>query len=216
MVTSEDEQVKIITKYFQDLFSSTGRPDVVEPAPMDPPFVTEEIETAAKKLKNNKATGSDGVHAEQIKYGTNELYQQIANLLNKTCETGEYPEEIRRRILTPLAKPPKKDERVNVRPIILLSVLRKMITISLIDSWERPKTHIPPSQAAYQSGRSTTERVFTLKILAEKAITSENHDIFILMLDMSKAFDTVNRSKHTNIWRTAHDVSTDKRYQYKC
>ena len=198
---------------------------MVEPAPMDPPFVTEEIETAAKKLKNNKATGSDGVHAELIKYGTNELYQQIANLLHKTCETGEYPQEIRRGILTPLAKPPKKDERVNVRPIILLSVFRKMITIGLIDRcWERLKTHIPPSQAAYQSGRSTTEQVFTLKILAKKAITSENYDIFILMLDMSKAFDTVNRLKltyadpiqYTNTWRTAHDVSADKRYHYKC
>ena len=133
MVNSEDEQVEMITKYFQDLFSSTDRLDVVEPAPMDPSFVTEEIETAAKKQKNNKATDSDGVYAELIKYGTNELYQQITNLLNKTCETGEYPEEIRRGILTPLAKPPKNDERVNVRPIILLSVLRIIITIILID-----------------------------------------------------------------------------------
>ena len=48
---------------------------------------------------------------------------------------------------------------------------------------------------AYQSGRSTTEQVFAVKILAEKTITSENYDIFILMLDMSKAFDTVNRNK---------------------
>ena len=48
-----------------------------------------------------------GVHTELIKYGRNGLYQQIANLLNKT---GEYPEEIRIGILTPLAKPPKKDE----------------------------------------------------------------------------------------------------------
>ena len=34
-----------------------------------------------------------------------------------------------------------------------------------------------------------------MMILAEKAITSENYDIFILFLDMSKAFDTVNGSK---------------------
>ena len=66
-------------------------------------------------------------------------------------------------------------------------------------------THIPPSQAAYQSGHSTTEQVFTLKILAEKAITSENYDIFILMLDMSKAFDTVNWSK---LMQTLHNILT--------
>ena len=57
------------------------------------------------------------------------------------------------------------------------------------------KNHIPLSQAAYQKVRSSTEQVFTIKILAEKAITCENYDIFLLFLDMSKAFDTVNRSK---------------------
>ena len=116
---------------------------------------------------------------------------RILSLLNVTNETGDYPEEVRRGILTPLVKPPKKDEEVNVRPIILLSVLRKIIAIILIDQcWERIKNHIPLSQAAYQKGQ-----VFTIKILAEKAITSDNYEIFLLFLDMSKAFDTVNRSK---------------------
>ena len=83
-----------------------------------------------------------------------------------------------------------------MRPIILLSVLLKIITITLIDRcWEWMKNHIPLSQAAYQKGRSSTEKVFSIKILAGKAITSENYDIFLLFLDMSKAFDTVNRSK---------------------
>ena len=57
------------------------------------------------------------------------------------------------------------------------------------------KNHIPLSQAAYQKGRSTTEQVFKIKILTEKAITSENYDIFLLFLHKSKAFDTINHSK---------------------
>ena len=107
---------------------------------MEPEYNAEEIETAAKKLKNNKAAGRDEVNGELIKYGCRELYKQIASLLSVTSETGDYPEEVRRGILTPFAKSPKKDERVNVRPIILLSVLRKIITITLIDRcWERIK-----------------------------------------------------------------------------
>ena len=136
------------------------------------------------------------MHAEFIKYGSPELYLQISKLLNITSETGDYPEEIRSGILNPLSKSPKKDEKVNFRPIILLSVLRKIITITLIDRcWERMKAHIPLSQSAYQKGRSTTEQVFCIKLLAEKAITAKNYDIFLLLLNMSKAFDTVNRSK---------------------
>ena len=34
-----------------------------------------------------------------------------------------------------------------------------------------------------------------MKTMAEKAIISENYNIFILLLDMIKAFDTVNRNK---------------------
>ena len=54
--------------------------------------------------------------------------------------------------------------------------------------------NIPITQAAYREGRSTTEHVYTFKTLAEKAITSSNYEIHILMLDMSKAFDTVKRA----------------------
>ena len=62
-------------------------------------------------------------------------------------------------------------------------------------TWQRLKGHIPKDQAAYQTGRSTTEQVFVLKILAEKAITSQNFHIFFRMIDMSAAFDTISRSQ---------------------
>ena len=123
-------------------------------------------------------------------------------MLNSTSETGQYPEDVRRGILKSLAEPPKKDERVNIRPIILLPVLRKVITTTLINRcWEHIKDHIALSQSAYQKGGSTIEQVFTVKILAEKAIISEKCDIF-LFLDMSKAFDTVNCSKLMEILKT--------------
>ena len=44
---------------------------------------------------------------------------------------------------------------------------------------------IPPSQAAYRAGRSTAEHVFAAKVLVEKAITSANYPIHLLMLDVS-------------------------------
>ena len=59
--------------------------------------------------------------------------------------------------------------------------------------WPKIKDEIPIDQAAYQSGRSTTEQVFSVKALCEKAITCQNCTVHLLLLDMSKAFDTVNR-----------------------
>ena len=139
-ITSAEDQVTVITDHFTNLFSSKDKPVNVPPVKMEPEYNAEEIEIASKKLKNNKAAGREEVNAELIKYGCRELYKQIASLLIVTSETADYPEEVRRGILTPLAKPPKKDERVDVRPIILLSVLRKILTITLIDQcWERIK-----------------------------------------------------------------------------
>ena len=52
---------------------------------------------------------------------------------------------------------------------------------------------IPLSQTAYRRGRSTTEHVFAMKILCEKAMTSCDYSTHILLLDITKAFDTINR-----------------------
>ena len=50
---------------------------------------------------------------------------------------------------------------------------------------------ISTEQAAYQPGRGTTEHAWTVKMIAEKAIISSNYKIYLILLDMSKAFDTV-------------------------
>ena len=81
-------------------------------------------------------------------------------------------------------------------------MLRKILAICLIRRiGGKVERHIPHSQAAYQKGRSTTEHVFAYKILAEKAITSAGYDTHILLMDMSKAFDTIDRNKLMDIMR---------------
>ena len=60
-------------------------------------------------------------------------------------------------------------------------------------------------KAVYKAGRSTTEHVFTCKILAEKAVTSECYETTILLLDMSKAFDTVKRNNLMELLETILD-----------
>ncbi|MCP3931782.1 MAG: hypothetical protein GY705_22125, partial [Bacteroidetes bacterium] len=72
--------------------------------------------------------------------------------------------------------------------------LLSLLTIALLQRiWDRLSAKIPKAQAAYQTGRGTTEQVLALKLLIEKAITTTDYDLYILLLDMSRAFDTVNR-----------------------
>ena len=156
----------------------------------------DEVSKLTKKLKNNKSADPQNMVAELVKYGPKELHKKIAEVLQSTSKGNPFPVVLRRGKLIPLPKPPKKDENVNVRPIILLSILRKILSMSMIERcWTRLKSQIPIDQGAYQPERSTTEQVFCMKMLAEKAITTSDYTIYILMLDMSKAFDSIDRKK---------------------
>ena len=194
---SEEEPVKSITAHFMEMFTQEIK-DNIEPIPpskMKTPFTQDEIMKAAKSMKNGKSVGEDKLNAEYVKYGSTEIHQGIADILNDIAETGKHPKEIKSGILTPLPKPGKKQgPPSNLRPIILLSTLRKILAICMIRRcWDRFKSKIPIEQAAYQEGRSTTEHVLAVKLMCEKAITSLSYELFMKLLDMSKAFDTVRR-----------------------
>ena len=196
IAATEEGKVKIVSEYFKKMLAPEGKEsNILEfpPHKMVTPFAADEIAKAAKKLKNGKSPGPDNVELELIKYAPIELHRETATIFNKVAETGEPVTELVLGLLRPFQKPGKaKGPPENLRPIILLSVLRKILTICLIDRiWDRLKQYIPPDQAAYQPGRGTTEQVFAIKILAEKAIISQ--DLFIYYCWMSKAFDIVNR-----------------------
>ena len=96
---------------------------------------------------------------------------------------------------TALPKPNKpKVPLKNLRPIIFLSILRNILVIIVVNrTFQRIRTVISVSQAAYSPGHNTTQLVFAIKVLTEKAMWTENYTIYLLILDMSRAFDTIDR-----------------------
>ena len=196
-VHSPEQKVTVITAYFENIFKQehVNELPAIKPLKLNQIITTQEVIHATKKLKNNKSPGCDNVQSELIKYGPNIVHRHIADILNRVAETGEYPEELKLGQLIPLPKPNKpKGPAKNLRPIILLSVLRKILAIIVVGrTFDRIRNSISTSQAAYSPGRSTTELVFAFKILTEKAICAEDYTIYLLMLDMSRAFDTIDR-----------------------
>ena len=53
---------------------------------------------------------------------------------------------------------------------------------------------IPTSQAVYRKNRSTTEHLFATKLIIERTISSMVETIDLLLLDVSKAFDSIHRN----------------------
>ena len=120
---------------------------------------------------------------------------EIAHILSMAAAEGDTPIELSLGILILLQTPDKKKRPcVKQRPIISLSAIRKILATCLINRVGDKIIHnTPTSQAAYQHNRSTTERAFAFKILADRVITTVNRTKYILLMDISKVFDIVNR-----------------------
>ena len=180
------------------MFERKGEDEIkdIEPTEMKRPFTEVEIGKSVSRLKNNKSIGIDDISTEMIKYSPKIVYQQIADIVNEMAKTGNIPDEVIEGVVVSPPKPGKpQGPLANLRPIILLSILMKILAICMIKRiQEKIENRIPLSHTAYRVGRSTTEDVFTCKILAGKAITSECYERTILLLDLSKAFDTVKRN----------------------
>ena len=163
--------------------------------PMTKPFTPSEIKTAVSKLKTNKSPGCDDIPVELIKNSPYTIYKYIAEIFNKIASHNECPNEINHGLLIPIQKPGKsRGPASNLRPIILLSTLRKILAVCIMGRiGVKMDEETPISQAAYRQGRSTTEHVFATKLVIERTITAKNETVHLTLLDMSKAFDSIKR-----------------------
>ena len=180
VTTSVKKQVEVVANHFKEVFQGRRDDEIrdIEPTEMKRPFTEVETRKSMSRLKSNKSTGIDDISAEMIKYSPKIVYLQIADIFNEMAQPGNIPDEVIEGVLIPLPKPGKpQGPPANHRSIILFSILRKILAICMINRIQEKienRTLLP--QAACRAGRSTTEHVFTCKILAEKAITLECYE----------------------------------------
>lgn len=159
-------------------------------------------------MKNGKAVGPDGLPIEALKAGgavTASFLASIYNdsyLHNKSIGIGDGT-------LRALPKPGKTpDSPENLRPIILLTSHRKILSlITLRRIQPKVDQYLSASQAGFRRGRSTADIVWAHRWLAATAIRYQK-TIRILGLDMSRAFDTIDRNRLMKILED--EVKLDK------
>ena len=182
-------------KHFYDPDQNNIEPFVGEPSALTAPITLGETIAAAKKLNNNRAPGNDEITAEMVKYAPDELHVFITEVLNASLEKHQ-PVEIGNGILVPLQKPGKDKGPVkNLRPVILLTIIRKILSNILLARIKlKYEKYLSPSQSAYRSGRSTADIVWAHRWMIAKAQT-KNINLLITGIDLSAAFDTINREE---------------------
>ncbi|KAI0212570.1 hypothetical protein LSAT2_002517, partial [Lamellibrachia satsuma] len=159
------------------------------------PPTLEEIVAAIKSTKSGKTPGLDGLPAEIYKYGGEALHTQLLKFY-RTCWTAkELPQQFKDALIIAIYK--KKGDRSdcgNYRGISLLSTAGKILAKILLKRLQTiAELILPESQCGFRTSRSTIDMIFTLRQLQEKAV-EQQQSLYMIFIDLSKAFDTVDRS----------------------
>lgn len=186
-------------EHFEDLLNQTTEPEVEQAiqigeseTPQETPSL-EETKKAIKRLKNNKSPGSDSLPSELFKYGGDALVAEIHMLMVKVWNLEVMPQEWKIGLICPLHKKGSQLECANYRGITLLNVVYKIFS-NILAARITPLAEriIGRYQCGFRPGRSTTDQIFALRQIIEKAYEwdIETHHVFI---DFKTAYDSVKR-----------------------
>ena len=207
LLTRREDLMRRWTEHFRTLLNETGsvEPDVTNHIPQQPlqdwmnavPDITEVME-AVNALCDRKSPGNDGIHPELLKRGGEGLLQRLLEIITESWRKGKVPQDWKDAQLVTIFK--KGDRRVcgNYRGISLLSIPGKVFARILLNRLtQHAEKFLPEAQCGFRAGRGTSDMIFSLRQIQEKCI-EQNMPLYMIFVDFSKAFDTVNQS---TLWK---------------
>ena len=112
-----------------------------------------------------------------------------SDIYNSIAATRKHWNEIMHRILRAFPKLGKrKGPTSNLQLIILLFIPRKILAVCIM---KRINSRL---YSACHKNRSTTKFVFATKLIIERTISSTDETVYLLLLDMSKVFNSIQRN----------------------
>ncbi|GFR59984.1 LINE-1 element ORF2 [Elysia marginata] len=143
LAINPNDTLNLTASFFKEKFQSGTATEIEaftgSPRKLHQPITKEEVKKSFDNLNNNRAPGEDGIYAGLLKYGTQELNEQIAKILKQTFERHENL-DIYARELIAISKPGKpKGPPKNLRPITLLNTIRKALFKIVL---ERIRLHV--------------------------------------------------------------------------
>lgn len=170
---------------------------------IDGPPSLEEVHNAVKGLKNNKAAGPDGIPGEILKNGGPGLLRKLHQFIVSTWNSGKVPQQWKDANIITIYK--RKGDRAdcnNSRGISLLSTAGKVLARIMLNRLLSKVADVilPESQCGFRQSRSTSDMIFVARLLQEKC-REQHQDLYLAFIDLTKAFDTVNRELLWNVLR---------------
>ena len=145
-----------------------------------------EVESALKKMKNNKATGPDVIPVEARRALGGEGVDLLWDLMIKIEEQEHMPDEWRESVLVPIYKEKGDVQQCqNYRGIKLLSHTMK-IWERIVNERVRGEVEMAEEQFGFIPGRGTTNVIFILRQMAEM-YRENGRNLHMVCIDLEKA-----------------------------
>ena len=151
-----------------------------------------------------KSCSLDVIPTFLIKECMNELAPIITALLNSSLQASYVPPTLKSAIVTPILKKPSADcdELSNFRPVSNLPYISKLLEKVVVSRLREHKIAngllvYEPLQTAYRPGYSTKTALIKVQndvLRATDSIDKEPTCVFLVLLDLLAAFDTVPHS----------------------
>ena len=157
--------------------------------------VTEEkVSKAMKEMKKKKSAGLDGIGQDLLLQGAEIVAIPLTRMINNSIESGIFPTEWKKAMVTPILKKGDQKDKKNYRPVSCLAtaskVMEKIVCEQITRHMEINKL-LPDSQHGFREKRST---MTALSEIQRDWIenTERKHVTGVLFWDLSAAFDTLN------------------------
>ena len=199
--------------YFQTLFApQEAQPEINQNHPLynitqdnnsdslDSPITDIEIRRAINKLKSDRSGGPDGLCIEMFKSVVDDTSEFLAMLFNNIYNTGFFPENWCKSIISPIHKSGPVNKTENYRAIALINCLCKIfmtILTTRLTEWANLNDVIDESQAGFRKGYNTIDNIFSLQSIVQKYLSKERGRFYCTFVNFKRAFDSIH---HASLW----------------
>ena len=178
---------------------------------MDVTPTIDEVSNSIDRLNLGKSPGIDGIASELLRFGGDSIRKSVHSIIKEFWDNESVHADWRNALMVVLYKGKgPKNECGNYRGIALLSCVGKVLSRILLDRLLSFISNdvLQESQCGFRKNRGTTDMIFSARQLQEKC-REQNLGLYQVFVDLTKAFDTVNRKA---LWEILHKLGCPNKF----